>query len=315
MQKKYFFLLTLLLSLTACKNDNKDDTSNYLDYEDIQLDKKWGYNDLNRFENGIKLKEFYEAINNKYEAFEKSEKDLEKTSITTSSKTIETYYIIDNVNYSSYQLSEYEAISVVKTYSYDHPRYFWIGNDILSNDKEIALTCEENYHLSKDRIEKNKKIDDYVLNLQKKLPKDSNEDEIIDIIHNYVLNTASYGYPLDEYNYIDTHTIIGITNYGLGVCESYAKTFQYLLNIFGIDAIFACGNILNSDNQLESHAWNLVKRNNSWYLIDPTWDDSEELRKDYYKTKKKIENKYFPDQNTDLIYAEYFNYLLPEIKE
>lgn len=63
-----------------------------------------------------------------------------------------------------------------------------------------------------------------------------------------------------------THTAYGALVNGLCVCEGYALAYRYLLKQVGIDGYL----VLSND---ESHMWNLVKLNGSYYHVDVTWDD------------------------------------------
>ncbi len=51
---------------------------------------------------------------------------------------------------------------------------------------------------------------------------------------------------------------------GFGVCDSYSKAYQFLLNAAGIpnERVFS-----------ETHAWNIAQFDGKWYHIDVTWDD------------------------------------------
>lgn len=61
------------------------------------------------------------------------------------------------------------------------------------------------------------------------------------------------------------------------VCQGYAVSFQYLLMRCGIQAITVTGTALSTPGDtttMGSHAWNKVKVDNKWYIVDPTHDDS-----------------------------------------
>lgn len=58
-----------------------------------------------------------------------------------------------------------------------------------------------------------------------------------------------------------------------GVCESYARTYKYILDELGIENILVTGTATNSTGQTEDHMWNYVKLNDKWYAVDATWDD------------------------------------------
>lgn len=62
---------------------------------------------------------------------------------------------------------------------------------------------------------------------------------------------------------------------GLGVkdakiqCSGYAKSMQYLCDYAGIESLVVVG----TNDEKESHAWNVVKVKGDWYNIDTTWGD------------------------------------------
>jgi transglutaminase/protease-like cytokinesis protein 3 len=61
-----------------------------------------------------------------------------------------------------------------------------------------------------------------------------------------------------------------------GVCSAYAILFRALAKAMGLDAVAITGyakgyGYLVGDDTRENHAWNAVKIDASWYLIDATW--------------------------------------------
>ena len=62
-----------------------------------------------------------------------------------------------------------------------------------------------------------------------------------------------------------------------GVCEGYARSFQYALNKLGIPCVLIHG--LQTSGEPESHMWTAVQLTDentgvtAWYVVDPTWDD------------------------------------------
>lgn len=69
----------------------------------------------------------------------------------------------------------------------------------------------------------------------------------------------------------------GIAGNGSLQCQGYAKTFQYLCDVAGIDCMVVTGN--NAEGT--SHAWNVVYCDNGYYIVDTTWGDP---RTDYGKS-------------------------------
>jgi transglutaminase/protease-like cytokinesis protein 3 len=61
------------------------------------------------------------------------------------------------------------------------------------------------------------------------------------------------------------------------VCEGYAQSFKKVCDLLQIEAIIIKGYARNSSNEIglipsaTNHAWNAVKLNNKWQLVDATW--------------------------------------------
>lgn len=58
------------------------------------------------------------------------------------------------------------------------------------------------------------------------------------------------------------------------VCAGYAKLLEALGQAAGVEIVYISGNSRSKTSDLsgQGHAWNGVKVNGQWYLIDPTWD-------------------------------------------
>ncbi len=57
------------------------------------------------------------------------------------------------------------------------------------------------------------------------------------------------------------------------VCEGFARAFKLLMDKVGIDCQVVIGYYKNGDNY-EPHAWNVVRFNKQWYLVDSTFNSS-----------------------------------------
>lgn len=81
---------------------------------------------------------------------------------------------------------------------------------------------------------------------------------------------AAHEYLRSRVNYNDNGSYMVQTAYGAlinkeAVCEGYAKAYKLLLNAMGIE----CDVVINAE-----HAWNVVKLEGKWYLVDVTNDDT-----------------------------------------
>lgn len=61
-------------------------------------------------------------------------------------------------------------------------------------------------------------------------------------------------------------------NYGYSVCDGISKTYSLLCNMLGIDCIRVVGQA-GVDESWGGHAWNKVKVDGQWYIVDATWGD------------------------------------------
>lgn len=120
------------------------------------------------------------------------------------------------------------------------------------NDIENSINQIENI---KNNIIKNLKGNDY---------------KKIMTIHDYLVDNCEYD---STYKAKGSYSVYGALIGKTCVCEGYAKAFKYLANEANIKCEIMQGTATNSSGQTESHAWNCVKIDGTWYLVDSTWDD------------------------------------------
>jgi len=93
-------------------------------------------------------------------------------------------------------------------------------------------------------------------------------------IHDYIANAISYdAVALDEGRYPpqDAKTVFETK---VGVCAGYANLFVAMCSAMGLEAIYVTGDSRDMDGAIAGvkHAWNAVKLDDQWHLIDATWD-------------------------------------------
>ncbi len=119
-------------------------------------------------------------------------------------------------------------------------------------------------------------------------------------IYDYIIDTVIYDYEFTDNVYEDEGKGVGeLFSYrcmymegvfGLGdngvindksrvaICDGLSKAFLSMATIEGIDALKISGTVND-----EGHAWNKVKIDGTWYMIDTTWGNSlEEKTNDEY---------------------------------
>lgn len=110
-----------------------------------------------------------------------------------------------------------------------------------------------------------------ISNLAKTITKDSHsEREKVEKVYDYILKNIEYDNHKIEY-IKDTYVpdIMDTINSKKGICYDYSATFAGLLRSLGIPTKLIKG----YKNDLKSyHAWNEVLIDNTWYIIDTTYD-------------------------------------------
>ena len=141
-------------------------------------------------------------------------------------------------------------------------------------------------------------------------------------LYQYLCDNMTYAYQKDENgNYIlddagnkvesfeaFAHTIVAPAVNKEGVCEGYARSYELLCNLAGLESVFSVGACYDpsDSSQFFGHAWNYIKLDDgNFYGIDATWDDQiqedENLRNNPAFALNVIDGKshvYFGDGKT-----------------
>lgn len=90
-------------------------------------------------------------------------------------------------------------------------------------------------------------------------------------IHDYIVTTTSYDYDRLHNDTIpdSSYTAAGVLINKVAVCEGYSEATKLLLNLIGIECEIVTGFAGNNT----AHAWNIVKIDGEWYMLDTTYDD------------------------------------------
>lgn len=90
------------------------------------------------------------------------------------------------------------------------------------------------------------------------------------LVHDWLAENVSYS--LDS---TSDYTPYGAILRGKAACEGYAEAYTLLLRQLGVSASVVGGTGVTADGS-EAHAWNIVRINDEYVLVDVTWDDEEE---------------------------------------
>ncbi len=183
-------------------------------------------------------------------------------------------YIISEIDISAMSLTSDELAEVYYMFRQDHPEFYWMSNAItIYGAEKFYAPIYSDYADGGVRADLSNTMSENIKAYADIIGGETSAYEIALALHDEIIDDAEYGYdqngePLDTPY---AHNIVGILDGDAEtdvVCESYAKTYQLLLNYFGVE------NILITGFAGEDHSWNAVKLdNNSWYQADLTWDD------------------------------------------
>ena len=228
----------------------------------------YAYNYLQNMTNGVAMTALYARIDEAADAYHLGDVTAELDGDD---------YVIARVMYSDLGLTLDEALTVWTSYAYDHPLYYWLSKSIKytdsSTDGKLYIISYPEYVDSTVREKINStiytKVEEYVTCLAD----ESSVYHITLALHDLIIDDVTYAYESDGVTPEDAvwaHNILGAMTYGSGVCESYAKTFEMLLNFCGVNNVYVTGT-----SRGESHAWNLVEvSDGDWYWFDLTWNDT-----------------------------------------
>ena len=239
----------------------------------------YSYMALLQLENGSAMGDFYEEIDAYASVFHISLEDAKHK------KNGETdIYFMAEICYSDNGLTSEQALTAWTAYIKDHPIYYWMATNATYTSDYLTVIVDPNYISGEVRESTNYqiylKVEEYI----EYLDGETNAYYITLGLHDLIISNTDYAYEPDgvtpSYDE-NAHTIIGALLEGEGVCESYAKTFQMILNYYGID------NVIVTGHSGVPHAWNLVQLDDgNWYWYDLTWDDQPDwttgIRHNYF---------------------------------
>lgn len=217
-----------------------------------------------------------------------------------------------------------EVSYAIEAFTNDHPEVFYLKAQYSSyvypgfegNIGYIRLNyTEENTYQIKEKIALMAgKVDFYARGLEEK----SDIDKEI-IIHDRISNDVKY-YKEDDIPR-KYHTAEGTLLEGVGVCDSFSKAYQLVLNKVGIDSIIVLGNLNDSP-----HAWNMVKLGDNWYHVDITsshsiYDEAGIINHAYFNLTTEAEKAFVTLDNEEILpkcnsgefnYYNYYNLVIEE---
>ncbi len=218
-----------------------------------------------------------------------------------------TYNLESTVDVSYLSVKTTEIQEIYDKFIADNPQFFYLGNsytysyDEKTNEiNQITISYNDGVVLdtfdSKGKLktkadrkvikEKISELDSKLVSILSSIPASKDFEDIEKDVHDYLAGNVKYDTITAE-NALndDTGASYRFTMYSAicentAVCEGYAKAFQYLCYLVGINSTPVSG-VANK----EAHMWNVVNINGTWYHTDVTWDSTlypDRISYDYY---------------------------------
>jgi len=178
------------------------------------------------------------------------------------------------------RLNPRELAMVISCVREDYPEAFWLtGNCRHGTDENGRYFIQLISFLSPAELDGS--IQTFNANIAKmigSLPRGLREFDREMYVHDWLLENCQYedkGYDLDK-NDLYTGSAYGAFVGGETICEGYARGFQLLLKLAGIESVLVTGSSVPPlGGEGRAHIWNVVRIDGRWYQTDVTWNDSQ----------------------------------------
>ncbi|MGN0396133.1 MAG: transglutaminase domain-containing protein, partial [Coprococcus sp.] len=200
----------------------------------------------------------------------------------------ETVYVINQINISDVadNMDFEQAAETYFTFRNDYPIFYFLSSTLMTatdgnGDLIIYILTTEDYDTTAERQACNSIIKKGIDEFTAVVEDDFGPAEAATALYDKMTDDVTYAYEEDGTTPEDApwaHNILGVLDKKAGVCESYARTYELLLNYLDIDNVFVTGK-----SHGERHAWNLVGIDGTYYWTDCTWGAGEYVR--FYNLK------------------------------
>ena len=166
---------------------------------------------------------------------------------------------------------------------FDYPEYFWFNHNSQWQywlydgfvKVELELCSYEYWDYVLDKNGYKKAVNEKAQEIANLAMKCESTFDRVKFVHDYLVTYAEYDYvALEEITQTvqkassqQSHSVYGCLVSQLAVCDGYAKTFQMIMNLLGIECEYVEGDAGGG------HAWNYIVLDNESYWMDVTWDD------------------------------------------
>lgn len=154
----------------------------------------------------------------------------------------------------------------------DYGGLFWVSGYVYTQYTRggnlVGMDFTPKYTMSyEERVGTQEQIDDSVEDLLAGISISDSDYEKAKYVFEILIQNVDYDASMEN-----NQNIISVFLSRATVCQGYACATQYLLNHLGVPSTIVTGTA-----EGESHAWNLVRLDGSYYYMDTTWGNSRYL--------------------------------------
>ena len=152
-------------------------------------------------------------------------------------------------------LNDKDFLPLINNFVHPYNSFETININITSFDRITVMTRKV---YNEEEIEA---LNTYIDNFIKNYINDSMSDyDKIKVFHDYIINQYQY----DEDKGYKSYSAYNLITKGKAICGGYSDLVAIYLNSLGIK---------NYKISSDTHIWNFVYLDGSWYHLDATWDD------------------------------------------
>ncbi len=151
----------------------------------------------------------------------------------------------------------------------DHPEFFYVEGyqytEYTTNNIVTNITFSGTFSMTKQEVVQTQVlIEQNLEECFREVPLNEDEYSTVKFLYEWLIDHTEY-----DKNAANNQNICSVFLEGRSVCQGYAKAMQYMLQKAQIQCLIVAG-FTNG----ERHGWNLVRVNDEYYYLDPTWGDA-----------------------------------------
>ncbi len=179
-------------------------------------------------------------------------------------------YLLPGIPFEGLDISRAQNI-YFNAFCYSNRQFYYLMNGISYDDNCIYPKVYDSFAAEDDRKKATEAMKAALLTYETTARAESSEYAKVRAIHDMIAENVAYNKAAAG-NYLPEQKSFSQSVYSAfilknTVCAGYAGAFAMLCNKLGIDSIVEVS---------DGHAWNRVSVDDIWYVIDCTWDDTDD---------------------------------------